>query len=188
MFDLAELFESRKVSDTKSSQSVKRHIELCQLVIKTIIHDLIPSSPLFAQKASRSWNLITRLFLGITDNLLWADKQNYLADELAELLLNSLFFLILQSGIYCDELWKKFASCFKLWCHRLKSILTWGNVLTALNAQVAKFLFSTEPENTFDLVFGMHSANYRVNIDSKFANFSWIRITSTLTKQRQMLD
>ncbi len=181
---MAELFEAKKVNELKSSQSqpsqlIIRHIELCQQVIRTIIYDLIPNCPLFARKASPSWNLVTRLLLGITDNLLWGNKQNYLADELAELLLNSLFYVFLQGGIYSDELWKNFASCFKIWCHRMKSVLVWGSVLVALNAQVASSLYTGELLTVYDITFGMHSAHYHVSIDSKFANYSWIRITST---------
>lgn len=141
---------------------------------------MVPNSPLFAQKASKSWNLLTRLLLGITDNLLWNDKQNYLAEDLAESLLNSLFFAFLQGGIYSDELWKKFASCFKLWCHRLKSVLVWGSVIVSLTSQVAKSLYSTSPNTIgpLEIVFGMHSAEYRAVTDLKFANYSWIRLTS----------
>ena len=179
---MSELFESRRGNDTKSSQSIKRHIELCQQVIRTIVYDLIPNSPLFAEKASRSWDLITRLLLGITDNLLKNDKQNYLADELAELLLNSVFYLFLQGGSYSDELWKKFAFCFKLWCHRLKSVLVWGTVLVALNTQVTRALYATEPFDLHEVLFGMHSAHYHVIINTKFLNYTWMRITS-ITKQ-----
>lgn len=120
---------------------------------------------------------MTRLLLGITDNLLWNDKQNYLAEDLAESLLNSLFFVFLHSEIYTDELWKKFASCFKLWCHRLKSVLVWGSVIVSLTSQVAKALY-TETSNTLEIVFGMHSADYRAVTNLKFANYSWIRLTS----------
>ena len=177
MFDLSELFEPRKGSDLKASQLTKRHVELCQFVIKTLIYDLIPNSQLFAQKASKSWELLTRLLLGITDNLLWNDKQNYLADDLAEVLLNSLFFVFLKGGIYCDELWKKFASCFKLWCHRLKSVLVWGNVIVSLTSQVANSLYSGNSDD-FEISFGMHSAEYRLLIDFKFATYSWTRLNS----------
>lgn len=138
---------------------------------------MIPNSPLFAQKASKSWNLLTRLLLGITDNLLWNDKQNYLADDLAESLLNSLFLVFLQGGIYTDELWKKFASCFKLWCHRLKCVLVWGSVIVSLTLQVAKALYS-DSSDVLEIGFGMHSADYRALTDLKFAYYSWIRLTS----------
>ena len=99
---------------------------------------------------------------------------------MAESLLNSLFFAFLQGGIYTDELWKKFASCFKLWCHRLKCVLVWGTVIVSLTSQIAKALYSTssDPSDTLEIVFGMHSAEYRVITDLKFANYSWIRLTS----------
>ena len=157
---------------------MKRHAELCQQTLKTIIYDLIPSSPLFEQKASKSWELITRLLLGIIDNLLWSDKQNYLADDLSEILLNSLFFVLLQSRIYCDEIWKKFASCFKSWCHRLKSVLVWGSVTVALNSKIASILYSPNSSDTHEIIFGMHSNEYRVIIEVKYANYCWSRLTS----------
>lgn len=152
-------------------------MELCQFVIKTIISDLIPNSPFFAQKNSKLWNLVTRLLFGITDNLLWNDKQNYLADELAELLLNSLFLIFLKSEIYCDELWRKFASCFKVWCHRLKSVLVWGSVTVALNSKIAKLIYSDQ-SNDLEISFGMHSTKYEVIINEKFAKVTWARISS----------
>lgn len=157
---------------------MKRHAELCQQILKTIIYDLIPSSPLFEQKASKSWELITRLLLGITDNLLWSDKQNYLADDLSEILLNSLFFVLLQSRIYCDEIWKKFASCFKSWCHRLKSVLVWGSVTVALNSKIASILYNPNLSDTHEIIFGMHFHEYRVIIEVKYANYCWSRLTS----------
>ena len=162
----------------KSSQTIKRHTELCHQILKTIIYDLIPNSPLFAQKGSKSWKLVTRLLLGMTDNLLWSDKQNYLADDLSEILLNSLFFIYLQSGIYCDEIWKKFTSCFKLWCHRLKSVLVWGSVMVALNSEIASILYTNSPSSTHGIIFGMHSNEYHAEFDVKYANFCWARLTS----------
>ena len=178
LFSLAELFEQRKGTEAKSPPTMKRHAELCQQILKTIIYDLIPSSPLFEQKDSKSWELITRLLLGITDNLLWSDKQNYLADDLSEILLNSLFFVLLQSRIYCDEIWKKFSSCFKSWCHRLKSVLVWGSVTVALNSKIASILYNPNSSDMHEIIFGMHSNEYRVIIEVKYANYCWSRLTS----------
>lgn len=179
LFSLAELFEQRKGSDVKSSQSTKRHAELCHQILKTIIYDLIPDSPLFSQKASKSWELIVRLLLGITDYLLWSDKQNYLADELSESLLNSLFFVFLQSGIFSDEIWKKFASSFKLWCHRLKSVLVWGSVSVELNSKIASIIYSKSVGNQqHEITFGMHLKEYRVSFDTKYGKYCWARLNS----------
>lgn len=150
---------------------------MCQFILKTIAFELIPNCSLFAEKSSETWDLMVRLLLGITDSLLWNDKQNYLADDLTENLLYTLFCAFLQSGICCDDLWKKFSSCFKLWCHRVKTVLAWGSVLLALTTQVADYLVN---ETITDcIVFGMHSVEYRAIMDSKFVNYTWIRISST---------
>jgi len=172
------LFEPRKSNDPKAPTANKRHSELCQYIIKTLVFDLVPNCPLFATKSSMIWNLLVRLLLGITDNLLWNDKQNYLADDLTESLLYSLFFVFLKSGISCDELWKRFGSCFKLWCHRVKTVLAWGSVLLALTCNVASSLSANSGHES--VVFGMHSIEYILDdIDPDFLKFSWIRINST---------
>ena len=182
MFSFAELFEQRKGTDLKSPPNIKRHAELCQQILKTIIYDLIPNSPLFSQKASKAWEMIVKLLLGMTDNLLWSDKQNYLAEDLSETLLNSLFFVYLESGICCNEIWKKFSSCFKLWCHRLKSVLAWGAVTVALNSQIASILYSNSDSEIHLITFGMHSHEYHAKLDSKYANYCWARFTSKQIK------
>lgn len=179
---MSELFEPRKGNDTKTAPLARRHAELCQHVLKILIHDLIPNCPLFFEKASKSWDLLTRLLLGITDNLLWNDKQNYLADDLAEQLLNSLFFTFLHGGIYCDELWKKFAACFKLWCHRLKSVLVWGSVIVSLNSQIALTLNHSDDVELVEIKFGLHSIEYKAVSNIKFAYYSWTRLTNFLPK------
>lgn len=187
MLDLSELFETRKEFDVKTSTSQqqqlsKRHIELCRLVLKTIHKDLISNSPsLFAEKSSPSWKFLIKLLLGVSDGLLWNEKSNYLADNLTEDLLNILFTLFLQSEI-CDEelLWKRFADSFKIWCHRLKVVLSWGSVLIALTAHISKILYFPPSEDYSKISFGLHSTQYQVTIKNHFSIYTWIRITSNL--------
>lgn len=184
MFSFVELFEQRRGNDVKSASILKKHSELCQTVLETIIYDLIPNSPLFTKKSTIIWELLARILLGMTDNLLWSDKANYLADDLSEILLDSLFFVFLESGIYSDEIWNKFKSCFQLWCHRLKSVLVWGNVAVALNSKIASILYE-DPEKSesdsqiYEIKFGMHLNQYTVKLNIKYANYCWSRLNST---------
>ena len=155
---------------------LKRHIELCQQVIKTIVFDVIPNCELFKDKATRLWKLVVGILLGVTDNLLWNDKSNYIADELSELLLNSLFYVFIRSELFVDDLWKKFHSCFKSWCHRLKTMLCWGNIVVAITEQI--FLdFSVSADNLV-IHYGLHHKEYVVECNAEYAKYSWIRITS----------
>ena len=97
-------------------------------------------------------------------------------------LLNILFVIFLKSESYDDELWKRFNACFKLWCHRLKSVLTWGSVITALTLQVSKIINSPSSSNSDESIiqFGLHSTKYQVKIPDKFTVYTWTRITSRL--------
>lgn len=180
--DLTELFVPRKLPYGKPGSVAlgKRHAELCQLVIQAILHHLVPRSELLVQQDSSSWQVLTRLILGITDNLLWRDGPNYLADELAEWLLTACFYLLLRSGIYADGLWKKFTECFRLWCHRVKTILVWGVVTLALTERVSHLLYSSA-HGPVIVSFELHCGAFHVSMDNQFAIYAWHRLTGTLT-------
>lgn len=181
-----KLPEGKSSSNSSNNTLGKRHVELCQLVLNTVLSEAFLSTDLFAEFGNSIWNLLTRVILGISDNLLWRDTANYLSDDLAELLLNSCFFMLLKSEIYSDALWRKFSSCFKLWCHRVKSILVWGSVLEALNNRAYAIFHSHSHSSTSssdngsgEILFGLHSTEFKMKISDKFAIFCWAHITST---------
>lgn len=151
-------------------------MELCQQVIRTIVIDLIPNCHLFKDKATSLWKLVVGIILGITDNLLWNDKSNYLADELSDMLLNSLFYVFILSELFVDDLWKKFHNCFKSWCHRMKTVLCWGNVVVAVTEQIANKL--VDPHETIEVHFGLHHDEHVVECSFEYAKYTWIRLTS----------
>lgn len=179
LLDLSELFVARKLADSKTVTiaACKRHAEMCSMVIKTVMNDFIPESALLKEKASEAWNMLTSLILGITDDLLWRDGQNYLADDLSEPLLLSCFTCLLKSNIYSEALWKKVTECFRLWCHRVKSVLVWGSVIVPMTQEVAAVLNSENAEKTLKLTIGLH-APIIVDIDNEFLVFSWSKLSS----------
>lgn len=177
--DLSELFVARKLSDNKSVSvaSCKRHSELCNVVIRTIMNHFVPESPLLKQKASPAWSLLTSLILGITDDLLWRDDQNYLADDLSESLLLSCFTCLMKSNIYSEALWKKVNECFRLWCHRVKAVLVWNSVVVPATKAVSAVLYSNDAEELQPVSIGVHSI-IEIPMEKEFLVFCWSKFSS----------
>jgi hypothetical protein len=180
LFDLSELFVPRKLSDSRPATLAlgKRHSELCTKVLRTISDQLVTSSELFLEAASRNWELLAHLILGITDNLLWRDSVNYLADDLAEHLLANCFYLLLRSGIKSDTTWTKFQECFKLWSHRLRSAIIWGMINLALTEKV--IANQAENDNGTGLIalsFELHCGSFVLSMDREMLRYAWFRST-----------
>lgn len=186
LLDLSELFVVRKLSDNKSVSlaSAKRHSELCNTIIKAIISDFIPSSSLLTEPASSMWRTLTGIVLGISDDLLWRDGANYLADDLSDTLLTACFYCLLKCQIYDLGLWKKASECFRLWCHRVKAVLTWGNVVVGLTKAVRSIMHS-QSSGSQDLEIGVHSV-LKLTINDEYVLFAWSKITKLLPKMSAM--
>ncbi len=174
------MFVARKLVDSKTIAvaTSKRHAELCNAVIKTILNDFIHNSLLFKEKASVAWNMLTSLILGISDDLLWRDAQNYLADDLTESLLMACFICLLKSNIYTTTLWNKVNECFRLWCHRVRVVLVWGSVIVPVTQAVATVLHSELSVNS-QFMIGVHSS-VPIEIENEYLIFCWSRLSSKI--------
>lgn len=179
LLDLSELFVARKLADSKSVTvaSSKRHAELCNTVIKTIVNDFIPKSPLLEEKGSVAWNMLTSLILGISDDLLWRDAQNYLADDLTEAMLMACFTCLLKSNIYSETLWSKVSECFRLWCHRVRVVLVWGSVILPLTQAVATTIYEESSSVSQNIMIGLHSSS-GIDMENEYLVFCWSKLTS----------
>lgn len=186
LLDLSELFVVRKLSDNKSVSlaSAKRHSELCNTVIKTIISDFIPTSSLLQEPASSMWRTLTGFVLGISDDLLWRDGANYLADDLTDSLLTACFYCLLKCQIYDLHLWKKASECFRLWCHRVKAVLVWGNVVIGLTKAVRSIIHH-QSSGEQELTIGVHSV-LNLTVNNEYVLFTWSKITKLLPKMSAM--
>ena len=177
--DLSELFVARKLADSKSVTvaSSKRHSELCNIVIKTIVNDFIPNSQLLKEKASVAWNMLTSLILGISDDLLWRDAQNYLADDLTETMVMACFTCLLKANIYSESLWSKVSECFRLWCHRVRVVLVWGSVIVPLTEAVVVAIYEESAPASQQLMVGLHNA-HSISMENEYLMFCWSKMTS----------